>query len=70
MNNPTRPPSVQRREFLRQCAVIGGSATVVAAAGGVAETAPEEPAQPAGREKPRGYRLTPHIRDYYEKAGI
>lgn len=71
MKHPTQPKSEQRRDFLRQCAVLGGSATVVAAAGGVAaDTLTDAPAPAAAPETPKGYRLTPHIQDYYDKAGI
>ena len=56
------PDSPSRRDFLRTAA-IGGSAAAVAAlpvaaeAGDVISDAPEE-----------GYRLTPHIVDYYKSA--
>lgn len=72
MKKPTQPPSTSRREFLRQCAVVGGSATVVVAAGGVAADTPvDDPTNVAAAEPaPQGYRVTDHIREYYEKAGI
>ncbi|HKK13989.1 MAG TPA: twin-arginine translocation signal domain-containing protein [Gammaproteobacteria bacterium] len=61
-----------RRIFLKDLAAAGGAATVlVMARGALAAEAPEEPAGGAGKSgESRGYRVTPHIRKYYEKAGL
>lgn len=58
-----------RRAFLRDVAAVGGIAAVAAASGAVeAEVPAAEPQQTAAR--PKGYRVTPHVAKYYEKARI
>jgi hypothetical protein len=55
-----------RRRFLRDVAVAGGLAAAAAASGA---SVPEvEAAQRVDAAKPAGYRLTPHVAKYYEKA--
>lgn len=65
-----RPKAVQssRREFLKGAAVVGGAATLAVVAQGA--TAAEAPRveQAMTPEMPKGYHLTPHIEQYYEKA--
>lgn len=69
MNKPTQPASEPRRQFLRRCAVVGGSAAVIGAAGtGAAHVVNDEAAPTAAEPSRQGYRLTPHIQDYYNKA--
>ena len=62
--------SKKRREFLKG-ALVGSGAAVVAIASGGAIAAPEEkqdtaPAQPKAGSQ--GYRVTPHVAEYYKKA--
>jgi hypothetical protein len=59
-----------RREFLKGMAAIGGGAAVAVAAGGaVADTQRSSKLESeAGSLQPEGYKLTPHIQRYYEKA--
>lgn len=65
-----RPKAVKssRREFLKGAAVVGGAATLAVVAKGAVAKAPS-PAEPvATPEAPKGYHVTPHIEQYYEKA--
>ena len=57
-----------RREFLKNV-LVGSGAAVVAAAGGIAGAAPKSK-QVAAEPKlqAQGYRVTPHILDYYKTA--
>jgi len=60
--------TTSRRGFLRSLAVMGGTAAVVASASAdIAE--PAARAAPA-EGKPTGYRVTPHVAKYYDKARI
>lgn len=56
-----------RREFLKGAAVMGGAATLAVVAKGAAASAPEE-TPVTTPERPKGYHVTPHIRQYYDKA--
>lgn len=61
--------SINRRGFLKGAAIVGGAAAVSTLSQGVsADTQIVEKPAKAGGDKPKGYRLTPHIREYYEKA--
>ena len=66
----TRSVNEGRRGFLKGMAAIGGGAAVAAAANAaVADTQPSSNLEHAvGNPQPRGYKLTPHIQRYYEKA--
>jgi len=71
-NGPTNGlaggPDRERRKFLKDAALIGGAAgAATAVPGAVADTADDEPRQPAPAGA-RGYHVTPHIREYYQKA--
>ncbi len=69
MSNRSKPLTESRRDFLRKgVAVVGGAATLaVAGSGGANERATEEVEQ-GSQPSQKGYHVTPHIRDYYEKA--
>lgn len=60
-----------RRGFLKRVAVAGSAAGVAATAGGAiaasADTEREVVATPVAPE-PTGYRMTPHIEQYYRLA--
>jgi hypothetical protein len=61
-----RDSKTNRRKFLRDLAAAGGLAAVAGTAGGVAAAqaaAPKPQARPS-----RGYRVTPHVAKYYDKA--
>ncbi|HVO83736.1 MAG TPA: twin-arginine translocation signal domain-containing protein [Syntrophobacteria bacterium] len=69
MKKEREPGQDSRRGFLKKLALLGASMTVLATATDVVTEgqgrADEEP--PADREA-KGYRLTAHIRRYYETA--
>ena len=55
-----------RRDFLKNAAVAGGvSAIAVASSGSQAATVEQEESEV---KTEKGYRLTQHIRDYYDSA--
>ena len=69
MDKPSDSKRKGRRMFLKTMALLGGSAAVLAAKRGLAANPPvknKAPGQPAVRSQ--GYRLTPHIKRYYERA--
>jgi len=59
-------PRFNRRSFLKRTALLGGFAAAVLAGEKPALPSPPVPANAAGQGK--GYRLTPHVRKYYETA--
>lgn len=67
MSRETGKQVNSRRSFLRGLAVMGGVTAVAASTGaeGVVATAKAAPAA-----KPKGYRVTPHVAKYYDKARI
>lgn len=66
MSKRSKPSRQSRRDFLKGVAVMGGAATV----GLVAGPGRAEPEAPGTAEAPRrvGYRVTVHVKEYYEKA--
>ncbi|PKN17386.1 MAG: formate dehydrogenase [Deltaproteobacteria bacterium HGW-Deltaproteobacteria-6] len=56
-----------RRTFLKRAVLLGGSALFA----GVSKKIVSDPATPDKEPKPadQGYRLTAHIKKYYETAG-
>lgn len=69
MDKPSDNKRKGRRMFLKTMALLGGSAAVLAAKRGLAANSPvknKAPGQSAVRSQ--GYRLTPHIKRYYERA--
>lgn len=66
MSKRSKSTKASRREFLKGMALIGGAALTVVTRPGAADVLevtgkPDSP-------KPKGYHVTPHILDYYEKA--
>jgi hypothetical protein len=57
-----------RRKFLRDLAAAGGLVAVAGSAGTAVASAPGA-SQPKA-DKPPGYRVTPHVAKYYDKARI
>ena len=67
MRKTARLIPADRRRFLRHCVLLGGSATLGAGvAGAMPQPADTRTSSPDPR--PPGYRLTDHIRRYYETA--
>jgi hypothetical protein len=68
MSRDTGISKTSRRAFLRDMAAMGGAAAVAASAGARAEKPVDAPAPAAAA--PKGYRVTPHVAKYYDKARI
>lgn len=69
MKTRSGPGQKGRREFLVKGMAAVGGAAVVAMTGGRKRTPVEEsPAMISHAAESQGYRMTPHIREYYEKA--
>jgi len=68
MTRDLRETKTDRRAFLRDLAVAGGLAAV--AGSSAAATSAAEPGAAAPAPKRPGYRVTPHISKYYDKARI
>lgn len=68
MSHESESEKLSRRGFLKNAAVLGGAATATALGSQV--QAGVEGQAPAAKEvtPPKGYRETPHIREYYKKA--
>jgi len=67
----SKPHSQNRRDFLVRGAVTVGAAAslAVAARSNAAPVKPEAKSKtPANTKHESGYRLTPHIQEYYRKA--
>lgn len=63
-----RELNTNRRKFLRDLAAAGGLAAVAGAT--VAGEAIPKATSAAPAKKPTGYRVTPHVAKYYDKARI
>lgn len=66
------PPAIpgNRRKFLLGATLGGAGAVAAAVAGGGAKNAVEIAATLAPEKKPKGYRLTARIEQYYETTRI
>ncbi|MCG6885748.1 MAG: twin-arginine translocation signal domain-containing protein [Proteobacteria bacterium] len=64
MKKPKQKWSRTRRDFLRDAAATGGMAAIAAIAPGSVAAQSDEPQAPD--DKGKGYRLTPHILEYYK----
>ena len=58
----------KRREFLRNSAMLGAGATVVATTPGVAAPLTESVQKPVVETEQKGYQLTEHVAAYYRNA--
>jgi len=68
MSQQKQSEKLSRRGFLKQATVAGGAAGV-AALGTQVQAGVEDQASAEKAETPtKGYRETPHIREYYAKA--
>ena len=67
MNVKDKQTNLSRRVFLRGMVLSSAGAAVATAVPGVAVASASEPlSEPPDKQK--GYRLTPHILDYYKTA--
>jgi len=66
--------TLPRRRFLQQMVLLGGAtgagALVFSNARAISQPSPGEPVTGAKSTESKGYRLTKHIRTYYQKAQI
>lgn len=69
INMSERPKSTKenRREFLKGMAMFGGAALALVARPGIANAPPNNDEKPVDAI-PKGYHVTSHILDYYDKA--
>ena len=67
MNGEKGKTRAGRRDFLRNLAAMGGVAAVATSAAGEPGAA-AKPASAAASS--RGYRVTPHVAKYYDKARL
>ncbi|NIR60358.1 MAG: twin-arginine translocation signal domain-containing protein [Gammaproteobacteria bacterium] len=73
MSDTPRGARKTRRDFLRTVGFAGGALGAAGVARGLVTEAQDRPAaaaQPEPARQTKGYRLTPHIKEYYEKAGL
>lgn len=64
-------PSVEsRRNFLKTMAATGGAAAVTMGLAGHAVAGERQEFEPDSPREKLGYQETPHIKDYYAKAGF
>lgn len=68
MSHENESGKLSRRGFLKSAAVVGGAATATALGSQVQAGVNEQ--TPTAKEvtPSKGYRETPHIREYYKKA--
>lgn len=69
MSHESKSENLSRRGFLKNAAVAGGAATVSALTPPVQAGVERQLRTEAKEASPsKGYRETPHVREYYEKA--
>jgi hypothetical protein len=57
-----------RRGFIKSAAVVGGLSILMGLTGRARAETGKKPSEP--EEKDQGYRLTEHVKKYYETAGL
>ncbi|KPK60963.1 MAG: hypothetical protein AMJ59_03015 [Gammaproteobacteria bacterium SG8_31] len=67
MSSKPRSETKGRRAFLTQLAAVGGATATIAVTGRAVAAPGTEEATPAAPEA-KGYRVTPHVSTYYDKA--
>jgi nitrous oxide reductase len=67
MSDKPHNETLNRRGFLKSAAALGGAAAATALSG---TAAAETPGKPMAETRPeaKGYRETPHVLAYYERA--
>ena len=68
MSNTDNQHKASRRSLLKGLAVAGTAATAAAAGAATVATRDSAPSTPDATPQHKGYRLTPHIEEYYRKA--
>lgn len=69
MSQQNQSEKLSRRRFLKSAAVAGGAATATALGSQVQASIDEQsPVEKKEKSAFKGYRETPHVREYYEKA--
>lgn len=68
MSQHKQSRTLSRRGFLKSAAVAGGAAGVATLGSQVQATADEQPRAEKSAARTKGYRETPHVREYYAKA--
>lgn len=69
MSKKAKPATSNRREFLKGVAVMGGTAALALVSQAQAsEVAPDVAKQDVATPESKGYRVTPHVAEYYNKA--
>lgn len=68
MSQQKHSQNLSRRGFLKNAAVAGGAAGVATLGSQVQGGIDETPADDKAATPSKGYRETPHIREYYAKA--
>lgn len=68
MSDQQQSEKLSRRAFLKSAAVAGGAATVTTLGSQVQASAEDQSPAEQQASPTRGYRETPHIRQYYDKA--
>jgi len=68
MSSSDKKHSTDRRALLKGLAVAGTAATAAAAGAATVVTRTEQPAATESAPQSKGYRLTPHVQEYYRKA--
>lgn len=69
MSKKAKPATSNRREFLKGVAIMGGTATLAMVGKAQASEAPPDTAkQNVPTPESKGYHVTPHVAEYYNKA--
>ena len=70
MSKRSKPVKKSRRDFLLQGAAVAGGAATLALVGRTGASEPQTHAVERNASKPasKGYHVTPHIQEYYDKA--
>lgn len=68
MSDQSQSEKLSRRAFLKSAAVAGGAVTVTTLGSQVQAGADDRQTAEAQASPSKGYRETPHVRQYYEKA--
>lgn len=68
MSNTDNKHKANRRSLLKGFAVAGTAATAAAAGAATIVQPQDTPSAPTATAETKGYRLTPHVEEYYRKA--